>query len=79
MATCHSLNLFLEITAQFDDLASRCSEDLAEKRVRANVEQNDDIPAICMDICLFMQRQGFSMFLGGSPATCKRKEIFTFV
>ena len=64
------LNLLLEITAQFDDLALRCSQELAEKRIRAQ-DKNDDIPAICMGICLFMQSQGFSLFRGGSPLVCK--------
>ena len=71
MATTVSLNLLLKITAQLDNLASRCSQELAEKRVRANVDpqdKNDDVPAICMGICSFMQSQGFSVFQGRSPA-----------
>jgi uncharacterized protein YcbX len=74
ITTAMSLNLHLEITAQLDELASRCSEELAQKRVRANVEpqdNNDDIPAICMGICSFMKSQGFSMFRGKSLAVCK--------
>ena len=71
MTTTISLNFLLEITAQFDDLAKRYSEELAEKRVRADVEPQDkdhDVSAICAGICSFMQRQGFSVFRGKLPA-----------
>jgi len=66
-----SLNLLLEITAQFDDLATRCSEQLIQKRVRLeSQEYNNDVPAICIGICTFMQSQGFSTFRGESPHLC---------
>ena len=66
MTTSASLNLLLEITAQFDDLAKRYSEELAEERVRAEVELQDDhdVSATCVSICSFMQSQGFSVFRG---------------
>ena len=70
MTTTVSLIFFLEITAQFDDLAKRYSEELAEKRVRADVQvepqddKNHDVSAICVSICSFMQSQGFSLHRG---------------
>ena len=74
MTTTVSLKSLLEITAQFDDLAKRCSEELAEKRVRADVEprdKNHDVSAICVSICSFMRSQGFSVFGGEFPAVFK--------
>ena len=74
MATSPSLNLLLEITAQFDALAARCSKELIEKRVLSDVDlqdRNDDVPAICMNICSFMQSQGFSVFRGELPVVRK--------
>lgn len=72
MATTASLNLVLEITAQFDDLATRCSEELVEKGLRLEPQaKNDDVPAICIGICSFMQSQGFSTFRGKSPMVRK--------
>jgi len=66
VTTTFLLNFLLEITAQFDDLAKRYSEELAEKKVRAGVEPQDDnnhdVSAICLSICSFMQSQGFSVF-----------------
>jgi len=53
------------ITAQFDDLATRCLEELIEKKVWIRLEDNNvDISAICIGICSFMQSQGFSVFQG---------------
>ena len=74
MTTTVSLNLLLKITAQFDELAKRYSEEFAKKRVRADVEpqdKNQDVSAICVSICSFMQSQGFSVFGGEFPAGFK--------
>ena len=83
MTTTVSLNLLLEITAQFDDLAKRYSEELAEKRVRGEVEpqddKNHDVSAICLSISSFMQSQGFSMFQGELSYGFFRKKNFIFL
>ncbi|KAF8807836.1 hypothetical protein BYT27DRAFT_7139292 [Phlegmacium glaucopus] len=53
------------ITAQFDDLATRCSEELIQNKVRLELQGgNDGVPAICRGICSFMKSQGFSTFPG---------------
>ena len=65
MTSSFSLNLLFEITAHLDDLAKRYSEELAERRVQAGIEprndKNHDVSAICLSICSFMHRQGFSV------------------
>jgi hypothetical protein len=80
VTTTVSLNFLLKITAQFDDLAKRYSEELAEKRVLADVglqDKNHDVSALCVSICSFMQSQGFSVFGGEFPAvfTSERKSL----
>jgi hypothetical protein len=83
VTTAISLNLLLEITAQFDDLAERYSEELlAERGVQADVkpqdDKNHDVSAICVSICSFIQRQGFSVSRGEFSCDFWMKKILTF-
>ena len=72
MVTTSSLNWLLEITAQFDDLAMKCSEELIEKKVQLEPQdKNYDVPAICRGICSFMQSRGFSVLRGRLAVYCK--------
>lgn len=65
MGTTASLNLLLEITAQFDDLATGCLKELVVKGIGLEPQdKNYDISTICKGICSFMRSQGFSPFRG---------------